>query len=390
MRPIFYIFCCPVFVIFSCAAPEKKTVLQEQVQAVVVKDSVPKEKVYDSETALKLDSLFNRWVLTNKFNGNVLVAQHGKVIYKKCVGYADHEKNTLLNDHSVFQLASVSKQFTAAAIMLLEERGLLKYSDTLQKYFPEFPYKNITIDMLLSHRSGLANYMYFCEGYCTDYEKAISNQQVLEWMNVCKPEPYKKPGRRFQYNNTNYCLLVAVVEKVSGMSFDRFLKTQIFEPLNMKDTWVKKDPSDTLRDNMTQGYEYRWRKAEVNYLDGVLGDKNVYSSIEDMFVWDQALYTEKLLKQKTIENAFTPRSRELWGGKNYGYGWRLLSYPDGTKLVYHNGWWHGYNNSFYRRLNDQTTIIILCNRRNNEIFKTQLIFDILDKTSKKIEVEGDV
>lgn len=368
----------------------KKTIPRQQPVKISARDTVA-EEVYDSKTALKLDSLFNKWVAFNKFNGNVLIARHGKVIYKKCFGYANHGKNMALNYNSSFQLASVSKQFTAAAIMLLEERGLLKYTDTLQKYFPGFPYKNITIDMLLSHRSGLANYMYFCEGYCTNYETAISNQQVVDWMNACKPAPYKKPGMRFQYNNTNYCLLVPIIEKVSGMPYDTFLKTQIFDPLGMKDTWVKKDPWDTLKPNITQGYEYGWKKAEINYLDGVLGDKNVYSTIGDMLKWDQVLYTENILKQTTLQNAFTGKSRELrWGIKNYGYGWRLLLYPDGTKMVYHNGWWHGYNNSFYRRLNDQTVIIILCNRRNNAIFKTQLIFEILDNSCQDMDVEGDV
>ena len=378
VRYLTYIAAC-IF-LFSCVNTQKKSTPILGSITVSPDTSMPvKEEIYNSKTALKLDSLFKIWCKTNRFNGNVLIAQHGKIIYKKCFGYANFETKEPLQYNSAFQLASVSKQFTATAIMILKEKGKLNYIDFVCSFFPDFPYKDITIQMLLTHRSGLANYMYFCEKYCSDHDSPISNQDVVKLMIDNKPETYKKPDRRFYYNNTNYCLLAAIVEKISGMHFGEFVKQEIFIPLDMKNTWIKSSPADTLNPHVTLGYESIWKKGETNYLDGVVGDKNVYSTIEDLYKWDQALYTEKILKQSTLSEAFEPHSKELRRGiKNYGYGWRLLNYPDGTKIIYHNGWWHGYNTSFYRRLNDHTTIIILSNRKNKGIFQTQSIFNILD------------
>lgn len=314
--------------------------------------------------AKALDSIFSSFHRIRNFNGAVLIAHNGNIIYENAFGYADLETKDTLTASSIFQLASVSKQFTAGAIMLLQEKGKLKYNDPVEKHISGFPYKGITIWHLLTHRSGLSNYMYFCEEKCSNKDTLLSCEDVICIMEEHKPEVYYKPDTKFNYNNTNYILLAAIVERVSGMKFAEFVKKNIFDPLQMKNTFVHDRTSPLDHSNVCTGYYSIKRKAEDNYLDGVVGDKEVYSTVGDLYLWDQALYTDKLLKQSTLQEAWTPASRERKNGHNYGYGWRLWTLSDSTKIVYHNGWWHGFNSSFIRIPSDTVTVIVLRNIAN--------------------------
>jgi CubicO group peptidase (beta-lactamase class C family) len=314
--------------------------------------------------AEKFDSLFHDVAARKGFNGNVLVGIHGSAIYKNSFGYSDLKTREPLNIKSVFQIASVSKQFTAIAIMMLHEQGKLDYSDTVQKFIPDFPYNNITIKQLLSHRSGLPNYMYFSGKYWKKKGEYLTNEQVLEQMVKYKPRPEFLPDRRYKYSNTGFVMLALIVERISGLPFDEFMEQNIFQPLGMHSTFVYNPRNRKTLEYETKGYNKNRRKAPIDFLDGVTGDKGIYSTVEDMFLWDQALYTEKLVKQSTLEEAFTPASYDYKRDNNYGYGFRLDTLSDGSRIVYHGGWWRGYNSLFVRRLNDHTTIIILCNKVN--------------------------
>ena len=322
------------------------------------------DSTFVSEKSRSLDSLFHEFHKQRNFNGVVLVGYKGTVLYRGAFGYANLKtKDTLTTDH-IFQLASVSKQFTAAAIMLLEERGKLEYTDSVQKFFPKFPYKGITIHHLLTHRSGLSNYMYFCEEVCAGKDTMLSCHDVICIMEEKQPKPYYKPDTKFNYNNTNYMLLAAIVEKVTGMKFSEFAEREIFKPLLMRSTFVYDRTQQLANPKLASGYYSVKRPAEDNYLDGVVGDKAVYSTVDDLFLWDQVLYTEKLLKKKTLDAAWTPASEERKNGHNYGYGWRLWTMQDSTKMVYHNGWWHGFNSNFIRVPEDSITVIVLRNIAN--------------------------
>lgn len=315
------------------------------------------------------------------FNGAALVAQNGRVLYRNAYGYADvRRKEPLTADYS-FQLASVSKQFTAVAIMLLKESGQLNYDDLVQRFYPDFPYKNITIRQLLSHRSGLPNYMYFCDQFWPDRNMPLTNQDLMCYMEERKPANYYRANRRHQYNNTNYGVLAAIVEKVSGLSFSQFMHSHVFRPLGMNNTHIYSLAEATHIPNMTKGYDVhgrRLKEAGVDYLDGVTGDKGVYSTLDDLLKWDQMLYSEKLLCQSTLEEAFTPANREL-RGNNYGFGWRLCKNKDEDKIVYHRGWWHGFNSCFIRNVTDKSTIIILSNITNKCMGNTDELEAILNE-----------
>lgn len=330
----------------------------------------------------QLDEYFDTKYKAGKFNGNVLIAQKGKPIFSKSYGYANRETWEKLNINSSFQLASTSKPFTAAAILILVDRGQIKLDDTLQVYFPDFPYSNITVRMLLCHRSGLPDYLLFSEKYW-DTKKYMDNWDVYYMMECYKPKIVATPNTTFDYNNTNFVLLAALVEKVSGLTFDKFLEKNIFKPLGMYNTWVW-HPEDTRKKNQTYGYSYSWKRRNPDMYDGAWGDKGIYSTVEDMLKWDQSWYTNIILSPKTIKEAYKGNNVTS-SRKNYGLGWRTYSTDEGSKIIYHNGWWHDYNIVFKRYLKDTTTIIIFSNKYNQSVYKTDPVLAILNNKQLPIK-----
>lgn len=303
------------------------------------------------------------------FNGAMLVAKKGVVIFEKYHGLENYRnKTSQMNDSSSFQLASVSKTFTAMGVLWLMEKQQLSLTDTVQKYYPQFPYKGITLQMLLSHRSGLPNYLYFCDSIWPDKDRFLSNEDVIQLMIKHRPRIQHKPGTHFQYCNTNYMLLGAIIEKVSGQKYTDFMQQTFFGPLGMTNTFVYA-PSSAVRPHQTVSHKYNGQLEPDTYFDGVVGDKGIYSTVRDMLKWDQALYSGQLFSPETIKAAYTPYSHEKPGIRNYGLGWRLMVYPDSSEIVYHNGWWHGNNTVFNRIVKDTSTIIILGNKYNRNIYR---------------------
>ncbi len=317
----------------------------------------PLEK-FEAQSA---DSFFHVLTTHARFNGSVLVAHNGKVLYTQQFGYSDFKTKELLTDTSEFQLGSVSKQFTAVSIMMLKERNRLSYDDSVVKYFPDFPYKGVTIRMLLDHRSGLPNYMFTCSAECSDQVTLLDNMQVMDMLARYKPPCYFKPDRRYNYCNTNYCVLAAIVEKITGHHFSDFLRNNILVPLQMVHTFIY-DKYDTVIPNKIPGYNPNYRIAGTDFLDGVAGDKGIYSTVSDLLKWDQALYSDKLVSQATLKEAYTPHTRWI-GAHSYGFGWHLLLFNNDT-IIYHGGWWHGFNCDFIRDIKEKNTIIVLSNHIN--------------------------
>jgi CubicO group peptidase (beta-lactamase class C family) len=338
-------------------------------------------KLLDGEKkAFALDTHFASLAKADLFNGSVLIAQRGVVIYNKAFGWADYTNKDSLRLSSPIQLASVSKQFTAAAILLLKQEGKLNYDDPVQKYFPDTFFHGITIRQLLTHRSGLPIYTYFCDDYYRkkkEMPEHFNNDSVLMLMRKIKPSPDHKPNEKYDYCNTGYVFLASIVEKISGMSFAQFMHDRFFVPLKMYNTWVNTDSSRSTE--KTKAYYGKWKYWDENYLDGVSGDKGVFSTTTDLFIWDRALRNETILKQSTLKDAFIGYSPELEGKEswNYGFGWRIRTFSDGAKAVFHNGWWHGSTTTFYRGLSDDVTIIILCNKYNRGIYYVDPILDLL-------------
>lgn len=324
----------------------------------------------------EVKDFYEKKLLRTGFNGGILVAKNGEVIFEAYHGYYNLRKKDSLTSHSAFHLASVSKTFTAMATLKLVEMGKISLNDDVKKFFPAFPYDNVTVRLLLSHRSGLPNYLYFMQQLGWDIKKHLSNQDVLDYLIKFKPAA-TRPDTHFTYCNTNYALLGLIIEKASGESYADFIKQHIFKSLHMDDSYVY-----NISDSATAmpSYDYRGRQEAFTFLDCGIGDKNIYSTPEDLLKWDQALYTNQLFSQKTLEEAFTPYSNEKPGIRNYGYGWRMNVYPDGKKIIYHNGWWHGNNAVFIRMIQDSATIIVLGNKYNRNIYEAKEMEKFFDST----------
>lgn len=338
----------------------------------------------------ELESYY-RTRLGRYFNGGILVAKDGVVIFERYKGLADYRNKTPIDRYTTFQLASTSKPFTGMAVLYLQQKGLLNINDPVSKYIAHFPYEGVTIKTLLDHRSGLPNYLYFAPKYWKARGTLMSNSDVVRMLVQYHPAPEWKPDTHFSYCNTNFALLAYIVEHITGMSFGSYLKQTFFEPLGMNHTYVFNPRLNRASDHPDQSISYirGWRPSAMEIFDGVVGDKNVYSTPEDLLKWDQALYTHKLFTAATLKEAFTPYSNEHPGIKNYGLGWRLLVYPDKPKVVYHNGWWHGNNSVFYRFIDDSTTLIIFSNRYNNMVYHVQPLWKILHEATFEDPGDGE-
>lgn len=301
------------------------------------------------------------------FNGGVLIGLGGKIIYERYFGYSNREHRIPLTQNSPSQLASVSKTFTGAAILYLYEHKYIKLDTPVKSYLKEFPYPNITVKMLLNHRSGLPDYTKWVPVYNNDMRTPINNETMMAMMVKNMPRLEFKPNSRFKYCNTNFAVLARLVERVSQMGFSDFMDKYIFHPLGMAHSFVY-NPAKGLPADAAISYKRNWIREPDMFADGVYGDKGIYSTPEDMYRWDQSFYQNKLLSNETIELAYGPCSFEKKGVKNYGLGWRMLCYPNGNKIIYHNGWWHGNNTSFYRFIKENMTIVVLGNRFTNTIY----------------------
>ena len=326
---------------------------------------------FTSEEASKLgsqvDSVVRYLHKRRGFNGTVLVTKYDQIVYKGAFGYADFKNKDTLRTNTIFQLASVSKQFTAMAIMILKEQEKLHYDDSVQQYIPDFPYRGITIRQLLTHRSGLPNYTYFSDKFWPDRKVDLSNEDVLHLMAQHQPSIYYKPDVRFDYSNTGYALLASIVEKASGMPFPTFLQEHIFGPLNMTNTHTFSHALVAQSGSVATGYISGRRRRSPDYQDTVLGDKGLYSTVEDLYKWDQALYTQKLVSRATLEEAFTGTDRIDKKKESYGFGWRLKQVESGDTVLYHGGLWHGFNTYFLRNPKDHSAIIVLSNVTNGSL-----------------------
>lgn len=337
-----------------------------------------KEKKTDNSIAQKLDEYFAGQQKYYRFNGNVLVAEKGEIIFQKSYGFANYEKQSPLNDSSVFELASVSKQFTATAILLLKDQGKLKLTDSLRQYFPELPYYNITLKQMLTHVSGLPEY----EGIMDEkwpHDKVAFNKDMIAFLAKEKPSIEFEPGTKWKYSNTAYVLLASIVERVSGQSFAEFLAKNIFDPLGMHHSRVyntRRSSTDTIA-NYAYGYVYSDSLKKyvlpdfipelhfVYSLDGIQGDGIVNSTTGDLLKWDRSVKNHSLLHEDT-QNEMTTGQSIVDTSRNYKYGYGLfVEKNDFGNILSHSGGWPGYATMLTRNIDKDYTIIILSNNESS-------------------------
>ena len=328
-------------------------------------------------------SLIDKFVVAKAkhhgFNGNVLVAEKGRIIYRKSLGFSHFKLKTPLTSESVFNLGSISKEFTAAAVMHCVERGLISFDDELRKYFPEIPYKGVTVRQMLTHTSGLPEQNELLYKHW-DSDTRVSNNDMVKYLIRYKPDIAFKPGEGFKYCNTNYSLLAMIVEKVSGVTFRGFTAKNIFEPLGMTKTRLLDPQEQNYRSipNATESYIFdaeknqysmpeeipQWKKAIP--LSGLYGAGNVYSTASDLMKWQESLKTARILKRESIREMQKVHVQgNVDGSDGYGYGFAVKSIYGDTK-VFHYGGTLGYWNGLQHFQNADRTIIVLSNNESEK------------------------
>lgn len=323
-----------------------------------------------------IDSIVQSFATQYKFSGVVLVAKKGKIEYEKAVGYSDFAKQVPLQKTAIFELASVSKQFTAMVIMMLKEKGLLTYDDLIEKYL-NIPYKGISIRNLLTHTSGLPDYQAIMDAHW-DKSKVAGNNDILDYLNQYRPAILFEPGTKYAYSNTGYVLLASIAEKVSGRDFIEFCTTEIFHKLGMKHTAIRTLQEKSTVKNFAIGHIYVKEKNTYIRADSFpssdytlwLGNRKgpgrISSTTEDLLKWDQALYTEILISQEALQQAFTPMLLKDGTISNYGFGWNIIPNNPAGRIVWHDGDNPGYKTQIMRYLEKKMTLIILCNNASDQ------------------------
>jgi CubicO group peptidase (beta-lactamase class C family) len=332
---------------------------------------------FGQDKAQKIDTILTALHNAGNLNGNVLIAEKGKVIYQKSFGFSNESTKEKLDENSIFDLASVAKQFTAMAIVILKEKGKLNYDDKMSKYIPELShYSNITIRNLLNHTSGIPDYMGLLDT-TFDKTKIATNRDVIAALAKYKPPVLFEPNTNWEYSNTGYALLASIIENASGMSYGDYLTKSIFKPLKMENTLVytrRLVPKKVA--NYAYGYVYSDSlktyilpddSEEYNFvvwLDGVVGDGMVNSTVIDLLKWDRALYANKLISKKSKKEIFTSSELDDKSKTKYGFGWEIEDHEVYGNIVSHDGSWPGYGTFIERHIQNDKTIIVLMNYAN--------------------------
>ena len=323
--------------------------------------------ISQNEKLAEIDQWLSKVHDNNKFNGTVLLSKHGSIVFEKSYGTSYLNEDKALNGDSSFNLTSVSKQFTAMGIVILNSRRIIDYDDEIKKYLPELGfYGGVTIRHLMHHTSGIPDYM----------EVAIKNRyksgvfttlEMIELYENKQPLADFSPGEKFKYSNAGYVLLAEIIARSSGKTFSEFLSDNIFIPLKMNNTQVFNMLSEKEPVMRVFGYSHKYwlfggskQKKDLNYFDGVAGDGGIYSSARDLKLWDAALNEGKLVTNDQYSEAYSVGILSDGSKTKYGFGWFINT--DNT--VEHSGGWQGFSSYIYRDLENQDLIIILDNSSN--------------------------
>lgn len=304
----------------------------------------------------------------------VLAVKDGEKAYNRQFGMANMEYKIPVRENTAFSIASITKQFTGMGIMILAERGKLDYMESVVKYLPELSHYcgDVTIRQMMNNSSGIENY-YRILGRKSRLSLGVTNNDVLGLL-IDENELLFSPGEKFDYSNSNYVLLAMIIERLSGLSYGDFIKQNIFLPLGMKNAYIF-DEKQPIIPERAYGYNIENISISCEYFDALTtGDGGIYSSVNDIYLWDQALYTDKLISRESIEAAFTP-GRGNNGERldeDYGFGWSLGTYK-GSRRLWHSGLDAGFRSLITRFPEDRLTVVLLS---NNSGFSSRERLDI--------------
>ena len=311
----------------------------------------------------QIDALFAQWNKPDSPGCALAVIKDGQIVYKRGYGMADLERNVPISPHSVFDVGSMSKQFTAACILILEQQGKLSVNDDIRKYLPELPKYDppVTIRHLLHHTSGIQDYLQLMIQAGMRLENEYSEEDVLKMIQSV-PKTEFVPGEQHKYSNSGYFLLSVIVERATGIPLSEFAEQQIFKPLGMTQTHIHDDFTRIVK-NRAIGYapvRSGGFRLEMSLLD-TTGDGGVMTTVEDLFLWDQNFYQSKLVSgQDLITRLITPGVLNSGRKLEYACGIMVGDWK-GHQIIHHNGAWAGYRAEMIRFPADRLSVICLAN-----------------------------
>jgi len=331
---------------------------------------------FSPESQLNIKGFFKRMHQSGLFNGTYLFFKDDSLLQGKH-GFANFRTGDTLLLDDLFQLASVSKTITGTAVMTLYQDGLISLEDSVHQHLPEFKRKNLTIRQLLTHTSGLPDYFDFSDRYWLDKHKHMNNGDVVQMLNKLPGTMFARPGAFYNYCNTNFVLLSAIVEKVSHLSFRHFVKHRVFDPSGMLYSHINNFDSIPLSGYFLQGFERSHYLVQDVPQNGTCGDKGVYSNTWEMFRFDRALRSPFLLHRSILEEMYRPAVPTSNQGQYYALGWRI-TWINMRKWAFHNGWWKGFRTYFWRCLDDNRCYVVLTNNVNGRFLSTREMVSLLD------------
>ena len=310
-------------------------------------------------------------------SGGVLVAHGDNILLEKYKGFGRENNQMPINKDTPLHLASISKPITAMAVLKLVEAKKISLEQKVKSIFPNFPYPDVTIQHLLTHRSGLPKYEHFLEeNDIKPKNQYFTNQEIFDIVAKHKPELARQTDTGFMYNNFNYAILALIIEKITGKTYPEAMKEMVFAPLKMKNTFVFEEKH--INSASQSFYQRSSKLYPLDQYDLIYGDKNIYTTPRDLFNFSKALFSKDFLPKELMEKIFEPYSNEKKGVNNYGLGFRLKIFNEGKKLTYHNGWWHGSNTVFIHLRESKTTIIALSNKYSRKIYGTMLLSTLFE------------
>jgi CubicO group peptidase (beta-lactamase class C family) len=378
-------------VLGSCKQKNESTTVLDQTTTTKKVDFIRKgPKLSESYITSKKNSIthfFNKNWPHNSLNGGFLVAKNGHIIFEKYGGLANHKTKLAMSSTTALHIASVSKVITATAVLKLIDQKKLSLDQKLNTILKEFPYPDVTIKTLLSHRTGMRNYAYFTEKKgIWDRHKILTNQDILTIMATKGIDLEFKTDTRFSYCNTNYAMLALVIEKVTGLPYKKAMEQIIFKPLEMNDTYVFDYEKD--KETATPSYRGNFSKVNLDYLDGIYGDKNIYSTPRDLLKFDMGRNSPEFFPTRLLQKAFIGYSNEHKGKNNYGLGIRMINWPTGQNFYFHNGWWHGNTSAYITLPKEKVTIIALSNKFSRRTYKVRNLSVLFGDYPFKLDDNG--
>ena len=342
---------------------------------------------YIKTTRQKVAHFYNKNWPGKSANGAFLVAKNGQIIFEKYDGLANFNKKDSITPTTPLHIASVSKVLTAAAVLKLVNANRLELDQKVNTILKEFPFPEVTVRMLLNHRSGLRNYAYFTDRNdgVWDRHKRLTNQDVLTLLATKNIGLESRTNTRFAYCNTNYAMLALIIEKVTAKSYKEAMSEMIFKPLGMKNTFVFDYEKD--KDRIVPSYKANRVEIGKDYLDEVYGDKNIYSTVRDLLKFDRARNRKDFLEPELAKQVYVGYSNEKEGEKNYGLGIRMINFKTGQNFYFHNGWWHGNTSSYITLPKDQVTIIALSNKMNKSTYNVKKVAPLFGDYPFKTDTE---